>query len=135
MEKPLATNIADAEAVVKLAREKNKKLVLGYILRVHPSWVTFIELGKTLGKPLVTSDTAALREYFHRGTVYTKHDRRALAAAIAEALDNSDRLAADMRALRVELARSWARQRDALRRLLPLGERTHHDLLPFAMGH
>jgi predicted dehydrogenase len=53
MEKPLATNIADAEAVVQLAREKNKKLVLGYILRVHPSWMKFIELGKTLGKPLV----------------------------------------------------------------------------------
>ncbi|WP_173088888.1 Gfo/Idh/MocA family oxidoreductase [Devosia sp. 1635] len=53
MEKPLATNIADAEAVVKLAREKNRKLVLGYILRVHPSWMKFIELGQTLGKPLV----------------------------------------------------------------------------------
>lgn len=53
MEKPLATNIEDAEAVVRLAREKNRKLVLGYILRVHPSWTKFIELGKTLGKPLV----------------------------------------------------------------------------------
>ena len=27
--------------------------MLGYILRVHPSWMKFIELGKTLGKPLV----------------------------------------------------------------------------------
>jgi predicted dehydrogenase len=53
MEKPLATNIEDAERVVALAREKNKKLVLGYILRVHPSWVKFIEVGQTLGKPLV----------------------------------------------------------------------------------
>lgn len=53
MEKPLATNIVDAEAVVKLAREKKRKLVLGYILRVHPSWMKFIELGQTLGKPLV----------------------------------------------------------------------------------
>ncbi|HEV7277391.1 MAG TPA: Gfo/Idh/MocA family oxidoreductase [Devosiaceae bacterium] len=53
MEKPIATNIEDAEAVVRLAREKNRKLVLGYILRVHPSWIKFIELGKTLGKPLV----------------------------------------------------------------------------------
>jgi predicted dehydrogenase len=53
MEKPLATNIEDAERVVALAREKNRKLVLGYILRVHPSWIKFIELGKTLGKPLV----------------------------------------------------------------------------------
>src|SRR6187549_1467167 len=32
MEKPLATTIEDAEAVVKLARAKKKKLVLGYIL-------------------------------------------------------------------------------------------------------
>jgi len=53
MEKPLATNIADAEAVVKLAKAKNRKLVLGYILRVHPSWVKFTELAQTLGKPLV----------------------------------------------------------------------------------
>jgi predicted dehydrogenase len=53
MEKPIATNNADAEAVVAKAREKNRKLVLGYILRVHPSWIRFIELGKTLGKPLV----------------------------------------------------------------------------------
>lgn len=53
MEKPLATNIADAEKVVARARETNRKLVLGYILRVHPSWIKFIEKGQTLGKPLV----------------------------------------------------------------------------------
>ncbi len=53
MEKPIATNIADAEKVVAMARAKNRKLVLGYILRVHPSWIKFIELGRTLGKPLV----------------------------------------------------------------------------------
>ena len=53
MEKPIATNIADAEAVVAKAKETNRKLVLGYILRVHPSWITFIEKGRTLGKPLV----------------------------------------------------------------------------------
>ena len=47
MEKPLATNIEDAERVVAFARAKNKKLVLGYILRVHPSWMKFIELGKS----------------------------------------------------------------------------------------
>ncbi len=53
MEKPIATNIEDAENVVAKAREKNRKLVLGYILRVHPSWIKFIDVGKTLGKPLV----------------------------------------------------------------------------------
>jgi predicted dehydrogenase len=53
LEKPIATNIEDAEKVVATAKATNKKLVLGYILRVHPSWQKFIELGKTLGKPLV----------------------------------------------------------------------------------
>ncbi|MGN6771263.1 MAG: Gfo/Idh/MocA family protein [Rhizobiaceae bacterium] len=53
MEKPIATNIEDAERVVAKARERDRKLVLGYILRVHPSWIKFIEVGKTLGKPLV----------------------------------------------------------------------------------
>ena len=27
--------------------------MIGYILRVHPSWVEFVELARTLGKPLV----------------------------------------------------------------------------------
>ena len=53
MEKPIGTTNAEAEAVVAKARETDRKLVLGYILRVHPSWIKFVELGKTLGKPLV----------------------------------------------------------------------------------
>ena len=53
MEKPIATNNEDAAKVVETARRLNRKLVLGYILRVHPSWVKFIEIGQTLGKPLV----------------------------------------------------------------------------------
>ena len=36
MEKPIATTIEDAEEVVAVARAKKRKLVLGYILRVHP---------------------------------------------------------------------------------------------------
>lgn len=53
MEKPIATNIEDAQKVVDAARARDRKLVLGYILRVHPSWITFIEKGRELGKPLV----------------------------------------------------------------------------------
>ena len=53
MEKPIATNNEDAARVVATARRLKKKLVLGYILRVHPSWIKFIEIGQTLGKPLV----------------------------------------------------------------------------------
>lgn len=53
IEKPLAETVADAERIVAKAREKNRKLVIGYILRHHPSWIRFIELARTLGKPLV----------------------------------------------------------------------------------
>lgn len=53
MEKPIGTTNAEAEAVVATARATGRKLVLGYILRVHPSWQEFIRLGRTLGKPLV----------------------------------------------------------------------------------
>ena len=52
MEKPIATTVADAERVVATAHETGRKLVIGYILRVHPSWVKFIEVARTLGKPL-----------------------------------------------------------------------------------
>lgn len=36
-----------------MAKRLNKKLVVGYILRVHPSWIKFIEVAQGLGKPLV----------------------------------------------------------------------------------
>ncbi len=53
VEKPLADTVADAERVVAAAQRTGKKLVIGYILRHHPSWIKFIELAKTLGSPLV----------------------------------------------------------------------------------
>ncbi len=53
VEKPLAVTVSDAGEVVKMARDLKKKLVVGYILRVHPSWKKFIEIAQTLGKPLV----------------------------------------------------------------------------------
>ncbi|MFO1046484.1 MAG: Gfo/Idh/MocA family oxidoreductase [Geminicoccaceae bacterium] len=53
LEKPLAPNLADAEAVVAKAGATGRKLVVGYILRVHPAWQKLIELGRGLGKPLV----------------------------------------------------------------------------------
>ena len=53
IEKPLAASVEGAERVVSAARKANKKLVVGYILRHHPSWEKFIEVAQTLGKPLV----------------------------------------------------------------------------------
>jgi predicted dehydrogenase len=53
VEKPLADTVEDAERVVAAAQRTGRKLVIGYILRHHPSWIKFIELAKTLGSPLV----------------------------------------------------------------------------------
>lgn len=53
LEKPVADNIADCERVVATAKRLGRKLVVGYILHVHPSWKKFTEIARTLGKPLV----------------------------------------------------------------------------------
>jgi predicted dehydrogenase len=53
VEKPLAETVAEAQQIVDLAREHRRKVVVGYILRVHPAWQRFIEVARTLGKPLV----------------------------------------------------------------------------------
>jgi predicted dehydrogenase len=53
VEKPLALTVRESSELVDLAAEKNLKLMVGYILRVHPSWARFVELAQTVGKPLV----------------------------------------------------------------------------------
>ncbi len=53
VEKPLAATVADAECVVESARRTGRKLVVGYILRHHPSWIRFIEEARKLGGPFV----------------------------------------------------------------------------------
>ena len=52
-EKPLADTVAEAEQIVDAARRGERKVVIGYILRVHPAWSKFTEIARTLGKPLV----------------------------------------------------------------------------------
>ncbi len=53
VEKPLATNVADAERVVRKARQLGRKLAVGYILRHHPSWQRLIAEARALGGPYV----------------------------------------------------------------------------------
>lgn len=53
VEKPLAPSVAEARRVVDTARRTGRKLVIGYILRYHPSWVEFIRLARELGPPYV----------------------------------------------------------------------------------
>jgi len=53
VEKPLATTVADAEQVVARAKLTERKLVVGYILRHHPSWQRLISEARQLGGPFV----------------------------------------------------------------------------------
>ena len=53
VEKPLAANADDARRVVETARGTGRKLVIGYILRHHPSWMEFIRLAREMGPPFV----------------------------------------------------------------------------------
>ena len=52
-EKPVATTVAGCARVIAAARAGQRTLVVGYILRHHPSWQRFIAEARLLGKPLV----------------------------------------------------------------------------------
>ncbi len=53
VEKPLAPTVTEAERMVAVARRTGRKLVVGYILRHHPSWIEFIRQARQLGPPFV----------------------------------------------------------------------------------
>lgn len=53
VEKPLASTVEAATAIVQKAAKIKRKIVVGYILRHHPTWQKFVELSHSLGKPLV----------------------------------------------------------------------------------
>lgn len=53
IEKPLADSLDGAKRVAAAAAQYNRKLLVGYILRYHPSWQKFIEVAQGMGKPLV----------------------------------------------------------------------------------
>ncbi len=52
VEKPLAETAEKARAIAIKSKEVNRKVVVGYILRHHPSWIKFIEIARDMGSPL-----------------------------------------------------------------------------------
>ena len=70
MEKPIAKTVAEAEDVARVAKETRRKLVIGYILRVHPAWKKFIELAQTLGKPLIMRMNLNQQSFGHEWEVH-----------------------------------------------------------------
>lgn len=53
VEKPLASDVSGAVRVVETAKRLGRKLVVGYILRHHPSWQRLIAEARGLGGPYV----------------------------------------------------------------------------------
>ncbi len=70
LEKPLADTVEGAERVVATAEKAGRKVVVGYILRHHPSWAKFVEVARQLGKPLVMRMN--LNQQSH-GVMWTVH--------------------------------------------------------------
>ena len=70
IEKPLADSVAGAERVAEAAHKAGKKLVVGYILNHHPSWIRFINLSQKLGKPLVMRMNLNQQSHGHMWTVH-----------------------------------------------------------------
>lgn len=68
------------------------------------------------GKPLVLSDTRALREFFSKGTVFTANRRESIAKAIGEALARAPELRAGITAQRDEMHVAWERRWSDLRK-------------------
>ena len=70
IEKPLADTVQGAQRVADAATRFRKKLVVGYILRHHPSWQAFIRESGQLGKPLVMRMNLNQQSHGHKWLVH-----------------------------------------------------------------
>lgn len=72
VEKPLANTVEECLEIRDMVQRTGKKLVIGYILRVHPAWKKFIGIARSLGKPLVMRMN--LNQQSH-GTTWETHKK------------------------------------------------------------
>ncbi len=70
IEKPLADTVEGAQRVAEAAQRAGKKLLIGYILRYHPSWEKFIQVSQEMGKPLVMRMNLNQQSHGHKWTVH-----------------------------------------------------------------
>jgi glycosyltransferase involved in cell wall biosynthesis len=105
---PLQTfweNVRGASAILTLTTRPNTILQGG--------WEAMF-----MARPLITSASATLREYFTGGTVFVDNSPTGIAAGVEEALSREPELAAAMGRLRDEKALAWRRSRAELENLL-----------------
>ena len=70
------------------------------------------------GKPLILSNTSALREYFGDGPVYTENKAAGIAEAIQSVIENRAAIAANISDLRKELFAAWTLKFDDILALI-----------------
>ncbi len=63
--------------------------------------------GVSLGKPLILSDTQALRSYFNQGCVYVAPTATSIAAGIEEAMSRKDEMISKIKELKKVLEKNW----------------------------
>jgi len=76
VEKPIADNVKDGEQVAGVARENQRKLVVGYILRHHPAWSAFVDYARQLGSPVVMRMNLNQQSYGSEWAVHKEFIRR-----------------------------------------------------------
>ncbi|MBZ5538268.1 MAG: hypothetical protein LAO31_20130 [Acidobacteriia bacterium] len=65
-------------------------------------------------KPVILTDTAALRNYFHQGTVFTRNTAQEISEAVRLAISQLPSLREDVKALKKGLEIQWAARRNEL---------------------
>jgi glycosyltransferase involved in cell wall biosynthesis len=74
--------------------------------------------GVSLGKPLILSDTLALRAHFRKGVVHVRQDAKSIAEGILQAAARQDELAREVLQLKEQLIRDWRQDMMDLRQRL-----------------
>lgn len=110
--------LRESDAVLALTTAENTMQQAGYEALAYQ-------------KPLVTTDTAALRAYFTKGTVFVDPtDPDALAAGVTSALEHRAALSQDMAELRSQRALEWNDAVTELATRLGIGSIRHGPVSP-----
>ncbi len=70
------------------------------------------------GKPLIVSDTKALRAYFYKGVLYTRNSAEHIAENTRKALEQKETLTEQIKELKHELVESWQQTHQACEALI-----------------
>lgn len=61
-----------------------------------------------LGKPMVLTDSDALRTYFHKGAIFTENHPHSIARAVYQVIENKETMKREVSDLKKELTLTWS---------------------------